>query len=153
MKQEKWNSLPDKNMLPESIPKAGKKPFYQDWNISRQRSGRYTDRSGKRTDILVLQNPRYRLTMLDRWLPHITASKFRSDVLKLWKVTGFFTKSSDERYFAYHHLQRKYLPINWMVLMTLRVTWGQRVQYYYWNRTIVRSKANFDAFRISIFII
>lgn len=39
-----------------------------------------------------------------------------------------------------------------MVLMTLRVTYSHRVQYYYRNRTIVKFKANFGAFRTSMFI-
>ena len=63
--------------------------------------------------------------MLKRWLPRITARKFHSVVLKLLKVIGFITKSSNEQYFAYQHLQKKYLPIYRMVLMMLRVTWSQ----------------------------
>ena len=62
---------------------------YQDWNISRQRRGRYAVRSGKRTDIPDIRTPRYGFTMLERWLPRITARKLRSVVLRLLKVIGF----------------------------------------------------------------
>ena len=51
--------------------------------MSRKRNGRYAVRSEKRTDILGIRNPRYRFTMLERWLPRITARKLRSVVLKL----------------------------------------------------------------------
>lgn len=121
--------------------------------MSRQRSDRYAVRSGMRTYIPDIQNPRWRFTMLEGGLPRITARKFHSVVLKLLKVIGFITKSSNEQYFAYQNLQKKYLPIYRMVLMTLRVTWSHGVQYNYWNWTIVKSKANFDAFRTSMFIL
>lgn len=57
--------------------------------------------------------------------------KLRSVVLKLLKVIGFITKSPNEQYFAYQHLHKKYLPTYRMMLMTLRVTWSHRVQYYH----------------------
>ena len=60
--------------------------------MSRQRSGRYVDRSGKRTDIPDIRNPRYSFTMLEHWLLGITARKLRSVVLKLLKVIGFICK-------------------------------------------------------------
>ena len=60
--------------------------------MSRQRSGRYSVRSGKRKDIQDIRNPRHRFTMLERWLPRITARKLRSVVLKLFKVIGFIFK-------------------------------------------------------------
>ena len=118
--------------------------------MSRQRSGGYAVRSGKCTDILGIRNPRYRFTMLERWSSRITARKLRSVVLKL--SLDSFLKSPKEQYFAYQHLPKKCLPTYRMVLMTLRVTWSHRVQYYYRNRTVVKSKANFDAFRSSMFI-
>ena len=74
--------------------------------MSRQGSGIYAVRSGKRTDILDIRNPRYRFTMLERWLPRITARKLHSVVLKLLKVVGFIFKSSNQQYFVYQHLQK-----------------------------------------------
>ena len=65
--------------------------------MSRQRSNRYAVRSGKRTHVPEIQNPRYKFTMLERWLPRITARKFHSVVLKLLKVIGFITKSPNEQ--------------------------------------------------------
>ena len=58
----------------------------------RQRSGRYTVRRGKRTDILNIWNPPYRFTLLKRWLPRISARKLRSVELKLLKIVGFIFK-------------------------------------------------------------
>ena len=60
--------------------------------MSRQKSGRYAVESGKRADILGLRNPRYSFTMLERWLPRITARKLHSVVLKLLTVIGFIFK-------------------------------------------------------------
>lgn len=40
------------------------------------------------------------------WLPRITARKLRSVMLKLLKVIGFITKSSNEPNFAYQHLHK-----------------------------------------------
>lgn len=79
---------------------------------------------GKRTDILCIRNPRYRFTMLERWLLRITPREFRSVLLKFLKVIEFITKSSNEQYFEYQHLKKKYVPTYRRVLVTLRVTWS-----------------------------
>ena len=120
--------------------------------MSRQRSGRYAVRSGKRTDILGIQNPRSRFTTLERWLPRITARKLRSVVLKSLKVIRLIFKIFQWTILCVSTFTKKYLPTCRMVPMTLRVTWSHKVQYYCWNLTIIKSKANFDAFRTSTFI-
>lgn len=118
---------------------------YQDRNTSRQRSGRNAVRSGKRTDIPDIRNPRYRFTMFKRWLVICV------EIIENYSI--HFLKSFNEQCLAYQHLQKKYLPIYRMVLKTLRVTWSHRVHYYHWNRSIVKSKANFNAFTTSMFIV
>ena len=60
--------------------------------MSRQSSGRYAVRSRNLTDILSIRNPHYRFTMLERWLPCMTARKLCSVVLKLLKVIWFIFK-------------------------------------------------------------
>ena len=55
----------------------------------KERSRRYAVKIGKHTDIPDVRNSPYRFTILERCLPHITARKLRSVVLKLLKYIGF----------------------------------------------------------------
>ena len=72
-------------------------------------SGRYAVRSGKRTD-LPDWNLRYRFTMLERWLPRITARRLRGVVLKVLKVIEFIFQNLPINNTLRIKNYKKYLP-------------------------------------------
>ena len=97
--------------------------------------------------------PRYRFTMLERSYHASRPENFIALCWNCWKSSYSLQNLPMSNTLGINIYKQKYLPIYRMVSMTLRVTWSHRIQYNYWNRTIVKSKANFDAFRTSMFIL